>query len=194
MVTTVHTNATSGVYREYSPEQRRKVRSERLDEIWGEACGSKCPPLSQPSKSVCKIRVSFETPEARNSFCLEAYRPENEVASEIKDDVIELLQNPGIFRQASSLPPDGCNKLQRTDVPICRFAPARDVTTARRFSMGANLGAEEHRISVELNSRCHSAPNYGASLNVEKIWESRVPHKVVVNPFDNTPNTDGFFN
>jgi hypothetical protein len=40
----------------------------------------------------------------------------------------------------------------------------------------------------------HSAPNYGASLNVEKIWESRVPHKVVVNPFDNTPNTDGFFN
>jgi hypothetical protein len=50
---------------------------QRLDEIWGEACGSKCPPLSQPSKSVCKIRVSFETPEARNSFCLEAYRPEN---------------------------------------------------------------------------------------------------------------------
>jgi hypothetical protein len=28
MVTTVHTDATSGVYREYSPEQRRKVRSE----------------------------------------------------------------------------------------------------------------------------------------------------------------------
>lgn len=183
----------SGVCIEISPEQRRKSRSERLDDLWEAYGSSSCLPLAQPSLSLCKIRRSFETPEARNSFCLGAYRPEEDVLEIDATAAESPLATPTLLRQASSLKPSGICNLQRTDVPLYCSAPALDVTTQRRHSLsakGADVAVEEHRMSVDLKNRRDSAP---ARLSVDQIWDAGVAPRPTFNPFNNVPNTEGFF-
>jgi hypothetical protein len=56
-------------------------------------------------------------------------------------------------RQLSSLTAHGSDELFSTDVPIVRYAPPKDLTTARRSSMGANTEAEERAMSIEFARR-----------------------------------------
>jgi len=70
----------------------------------------------------------------------------------------ETLVHPAsLLTQASSLPPNGrSDHMQRTDAPLCRFAPATDVMQQCRQSMsaeGADIATEERRISMDLRAR-----------------------------------------
>ena len=58
--------------------------------------------------------------------------------------------------QVGSLTPSGCNNLPRTDAPLSRFAPTKDITSQRRHSMisaGADIATEELRMSLDLSYR-----------------------------------------
>jgi len=109
----------------------------------------------------------------------------------------ETLVHPAsLLTQASSLPPKGrSDHMQRTDAPLCRFAPATDVMQQCRQSMsaeGADIATEERRISMDLRARQSSAP---ARLSIDQMWEAQAAPKRAVhdNPFNNIPNTAGFF-